>query len=808
MNNFWREVRFGFRLLGKNPGFASVAVLALALGIGANTAIYSIVYATLLAPLPYYHPKEVVMVWSKVQGQRNGVAAGDFLDWKRGSTAFQNLAAFTGTNLNLATAGHPEQVQGRRASPGFFSVMGQPLLLGREFLPEEGEVGKDHEVILNYRFWMDRFGGDRALVGTTIKINGEPYTVVGVLAPGAADRGREQLTVPLAFLPDQINHDFHWLLVMGRLKPGVTLAQANADMDAVTRHIAEVYPKSDTGWSASVEPLKNDFLDRDVVRALWLLLGAVGFVLLIACANVANLLLARATTRQKEVAVRASVGATRWQLFRQFLIESLTLASIGGILGVALAWGLVKLIMVMMPPFTLGYEANVGLNAPVLLFTVAATMLAGVIFGCAPAWQASRLNLSDVLKEGGRSSSGVGRHGLRRSLVVAEFALALSLLAGGGLAIHSLWNVAHVDRGFRSDHLLTFDLPVTDGQLIGSEQVNAFYRQLIEKIDALPGVSSASASTGMPLQGTNFGMPFQIAGKTVDDPSKRPGAGFNMVTPGYFQTFGIQMDQGRAFTDQDLAGGAPVAVVNEVFAKKYFPGLDPLRQRIQVEQLIPGVTKLGPYIEWQIVGVYHNVHNGGPKGEGFPEIDVPFWQSPWPSASIAVRASMNPATLSKQISDIVLSMNPNLPLAEVKTMDQIKDESMAGDRFSAFLFGGFAAVALLLSALGIYGVMSFAVAQRTHEIGLRMALGASEGGVVTLILREGMTLAGIGLLLGLGGAYFVGRVMHSLFADVGVIDVKAFSAVTAILLASALMACYVPALRAAKVDPMQALREE
>jgi putative ABC transport system permease protein len=473
-----------------------------------------------------------------------------------------------------------------------------------------------------------------------------------------------------------------------------------------------------------------------------------------------------------------------------------------------LAWGLVKLIMVMMPPFTLGYEANVGLNAPVLLFTVAATMLAGVIFGCAPAWQASRLNLSDVLKEGGRSSSGVGRHGLRRSLVVAEFALALSLLAGGGLAIHSLWNVAHVDLGFRSDHLLTFDLPVPDGQLIGSEQVNAFYRQLIEKIDALPGVSSASASTGMPLQGTNFGMPFQIAGKTVDDPSKRPGAGFNMVTPGYFQTFGIQMDQGRAFTDQDLAGGAPVAVVNEVFAKKYFPGLDPLRQRIQVEQLIPGVTKLGPYIEWQIVGVYHNVHNGGPKGEGFPEIDVPFWQSPWPSASIAVRASINPATLSKQISDIVLSMNPNLPLAEVKTMDQIKDESMAGDRFSAFLFGGFAAVALLLSALGIYGVMSFAVAQRTHEIGLRMALGASEGGVVTLILREGMTLAGIGLLLGLGGAYFVGRVMHSLFADVGVIDVKAFSAVTAILLASALMACYVPALRAAKVDPMQALREE
>ncbi len=341
-----------------------------------------------------------------------------------------------------------------------------------------------------------------------------------------------------------------------------------------------------------------------------------------------------------------------------------------------------------------------------------------------------------------------------------------------------------------------------------ASSLNAFYRQLIDKIDALPGVSSASASTGMPLEGTGFGMPFQIAGKTVEDTSKRPGAGFNMVTPGYFATFGIQMDQGRAFTDQDLAGGAPVALVNETFAKKYFSGVDPLRQRILVERLIPGVTKLGPYIEWQIVGVYHNVHNGGPKGEGFPEIDVPFWQSPWPSATVAVRASVDPAALGKQISDIVVSMNSNLPLADVKTMDQIKDESMAGDRFSAFLFGGFAGVALLLSALGIYGVMSFAVAQRTHEIGLRMALGATEGRVVTLILREGMTLATIGLLLGSGGAYFVGRMMHTLFADVGVIDVRAISAVTAILLASALMACYVPALRAAKVDPIEALREE
>ncbi|MFZ3330065.1 MAG: ABC transporter permease [Candidatus Acidiferrales bacterium] len=809
MNTLWRDFRFGFRLLRKNPGFAAVAVLALALGIGGNAAIYSIVHATLLEPLPYYHPNEVVMVWSKIQGERNVVAAGDYLDWKRESTVFQGLAAWTGGGVNLATASHPEQVQAWKAQPGFFTVMGQSIVLGRDFLPEEGEVGKDHVAILTHRFWLDRFNGDRSIVGTTIRLDGEPYTVVGVLGPGPCDRGREKLGIALSFKPEQINHDFHWLLVMGRLKPGVTIAQANADMDRVTQHIAWVYPKSDQGWGAIVSPLKNDFLDRDVIRALWLLLGAVGFVLLIACANVANLLLARATKRRKEVAVRASVGASRWQLFRQFLAESLALASLGGILGIVLAWVLLKIILLLMPPFTLPYEANVRLNPPVLLFTLAATALAGVLFGCAPAWQSSHLNLNDVLKEGGgRGSVGVGRHGLRRALVIAEFALALSLLAGGGMAIHSLWNVEHVELGFRTDHLLTFELPIPHDQLTSVDEIDSFYRQLLERIHALPGVSAASVSTGMPLRGTGFGMPFQIVGKTVDDPSKRPGAGFNMVTPEYFRTFAIRLDQGREFTDQDLAGGAPVAMVNEIFVKRFFAGVNPLTQRIAVEQLIPGVTKLGPYIEWQIVGVYHDVHNGGVGGEGFPEIDVPFWQSPWPGSSVAVRASLDPTTLTKSISEIVLSMNPNLPLAEVKTMDQIKDESMASDRFSAFLFGSFAGMALLLAVLGIYGVMSFAVAQRTHEIGLRISLGAGQYRVVQLIVREGMTLAGIGLLIGLAGAYLVGRVMHSLFTGVGALDPIAFGGVAALLLLSALLACYVPALRAARVDPMQALREE
>lgn len=807
MANLLRDLRFGFRLLLKNPGFASIAVLALAIGIAANTAIFSVVYATLLAPLPYPRPEQLVMVWSKIQGNRNVTAAGNFLEWQRESTVFQALGAWSGASINLSTSDRPEQVQAQAATPGFQSMMGHRFLLGRDFLPEEGQVGKDHEAILCNKLWKSRFGADPNIIGKHVQMNGEPYTIVGVLAPGPADRLQNVIDIPLAFKPDQINHDFHWLLVMGRLKPGVTLAQANADMDRVTRHLAEVYPRSDKGWSASVEPLHNDFLNRNVIRALWLLMGAVGFVLLIACANVANLLLARATVRQKEVAVRASLGASRQRLFGQFLSESLALALIGCIVGVVLAWGLLKLIIALMPPFTLPSEADLRLSIPVLLFTVAASLLSGVLFGCAPAWLAARMNLNEVLKEGGRSALTAGRHGLRRILVVAEFALALSLLAGGGLAIHSLWNVAHVDLGFRSDHLLTFDLPVPDGRLKDAKQITAFYQQLLERIQALPGVSSVSASEGMPLQGVNFGMPFVIEGHPVSDPSQRPGAGFNMVTPQYFKTFGIRVDRGRTFTEQDIAGSVPVAIVNETFAAKYFPKGDILSHRIQVEQLIPGVTNLGPYISWQIVGVYHDVHNGGPKND-FPEIDVPFWQSPWPQAGIGVRALGDPASLTKSISAVVASFDPNLPLGDVKTMDQIMDESMAGDRFTAFLFGGFACIALLLAALGIYGVMSFAVAQRTHEIGLRMALGASVSRVISLIVREGMILAFVGLVLGLIGSYFVGRGMHSLFFDVGTIDATAFGAVAVLLVASALLACYVPAHRASRVDPMQALREE
>ena len=810
MDTFWRDLGFGLRLLAKNKGFAAVAVLALALGIGPNTAIFSVIYATLLAPMPYPHPDQLVVVWSKVQGSRNVVSAGDYLDWKRGSTAFQGIGAASGGQFNLATAQEPEQVNAQLTTPGTLAIFGYVPLLGRsDFRDDEAQAGRDHVVILSNRAWKRRFGADPGIVGRRIRMNDEPYTVVGVLRAGQADRLQQELWVPLAFKPEQINHDFHWLIVLARMKPGVTLKQAQSDMDSVARHIAQVYPRSNQGWGSSVEALQNDFLSKDTRTHMWLLMGAVGFVLMIACVNVGNLLLARGTSRQRELAVRASLGAGRARLFRQLLAESLALAAAGGALGIAMGWAILKGVMALMPEFTLPSEADVGLNLPVLGFTLAATVLAGILFGCAPAWQATRVDLVQPLKDAGRSVGAGGRHRLRQTLVAVEFALALALLAGAGLAIHSFWNQTQADLGFRSDHVLTFNLPVPDGRLKGVEQIDEFYRQVLERIEAVPGVERAMAATGMPLDGPGFGMPFTIAGKPVSDPSARPGAAFLMCTAGYFRTFGVKMVRGRAFDERDVAGSLRVAVVNERFVDKFLHGEDPLRKSIFVEELIPGVTKLGPPLEWQIVGVFRDVR--APeilKNSDYPEIDVPFYQSPWPQSVMAVRTHGDPAQIQKSVAAAIHAVDPTLPLAQPRTMERVMDEHLSGDRFSAVLYASFAGVALLLAAVGIYGVMAFAVAQRTHEIGLRMALGAGRARVLGLVLREGMTLAAVGLAAGLAGSWFVGRAMKSVVYGTGIIDYTSLAAVAMVLLIAALLACWFPARRATAVDPMTALRTE
>jgi putative ABC transport system permease protein len=594
---------------------------------------------------------------------------------------------------------------------------------------------------------------------------------------------------------------------MGKLKPGVSREQAQSDMNLVAGRIAHDFPKSNKGWVTSVEPLHNDFLPPDLIKNLWLLMAAVAFVLLIACVNVANLLLARGLSRQKEIAVRTSLGATPAHIFGQVLTESLMMAGMGGAAGIALGQGLLRILMANMP-FDLPSEADIRLSLPVLLFTVMAATLAGVAFGCAPAWQASKVNPNEILKEGGRTGTGAGKYRLRRILVAAEFALALTLLAAAGLAMHSFWNVTRVDLGIRKDHLLTFFLPVPQQHFANAEEIGPYYRQILDKIHAVPGVESASASTGSPLRGTGFGMKFSVSSNPVNDPSTRPNSPFSMVTPGYFETYGIRVVQGRSFTEQDSAHGAPVAMVNENFVRHFLPGVDPLTQTVSVSQLIPGATRIGDTVQWQIIGVFHNVRGGNLRADDAPEIDVPFWQSPWPTADIAVRAPGDPKALTKSIAAAIHTVDPDVPLANVRTMDQILDHALLGDQFIAAVFGGFAGVALLLAAVGIYGLMAFGVAQRTHEIGLRMALGADREQVLGLILREGLVLTLAGLGFGLVGAYFLGRAMQSTLYGVSAIDFGAFSAVATVLLTSALAACYVPARRAANLDPMVALRYE
>ena len=807
MQTLLRNSQYAIRQLIKSPVFALTAALTLALGIGANTAIFTVVYATILAPMPYPEPDQLVMVWSKIQGNRNGIAAQDFVDWKNQNTVFQDINAFTGGSFNLATKDQPEYLQGQRTTPGMYRMMGGPFRFGRDFLPEEGIAGKEHVVILLNKLWK-RLGSDPNIIGKSISIDGTAYTVVGVLAPGQADRLNQWLVVPLVFKPEQLNHDFHWLLAMARLKPGVTIKQAQSNMDTVTANIATAFPKSNKGWGAFVEPLKNDFLPKERIQTLWMLLGAVGFVLLIACVNVANLALAKGMTRQKEVAIRTSLGATRKDIFAQFLTENLLLALVGGLLGVGVGAASLRWLIASMPRDTLPSEADLTLNLPILLFTFAASTLAGVLFGCAPAYFATRVDPADSLKEGGRSGTGIGRHRLRKVLVIGEFALALALLTGAGLAIHSFWNLTKVDLGVNTVHVQTFFLPVPDARPKDPARITGYYQQMLASLKSVPGVLDASASVGLPLEGPGFGMPFTIAGQPdFSDPSQRPGAGFGMVTPDYFKTYGIQISRGRAFTDRDTAASVKVAVVNEEFVHKYLKDKDPLQQRINVEEIIPGVTKLGLYVTWQIVGVFHNVRAGGFRRD-FPEIEIPFWQIPWPSANIGLRTSGDPEAMSKAIAAAVHVIDPQIALAEPRTLDEVKGLMLADDRFTMTLFAAFAVVALLLAAVGIYGVMAFTVAQREHELGLRMALGASRGNVVGMVLRNAFTQIAIGLSIGVPLAVACDFYLAHQLYGVSRFNPVALGSAIFVLTVCALIAGIVPARRAASIEPMEALRIE
>ena len=803
-----QDVRYAVRMLLKSPGFAIIAILTLALGIGANTAIFSIVYSVLLKPLPYPHPEQLVMVWSKFKGDRDMASTGEFLDWKRENSVFQSLSAWNSTSFDLTGNGAlAERVRANATTPDLNQTTGDTLALGRDFLPEEGQVGKNQVVILTHKLWQNRYGSDPGIIGKQILLDRQPYTVVGVDPPGKDDRTDDSLDVPLAFTPDQLNYKDHWLWVMGRLRPGVSIAQAQSDMNVVAQHIAAAHADEEKNWTVGVESLHLDWLPTSTIAELWLFLGAVSLVLLIACVNVANLMLSRAATREREIAVRAAIGAGRVRIFRQLFTESLIVAVVGGAAGIALSEVILRGILAMVPVYTFPIEADFTLDVPVLLFTLGASILAALLFGTAPAWQASHLDLNDSLKEGGRSTMGTGSHGLRRALVVVEFAMALCLMTGAGLAIRSFQNLTNSELGVRVDRILTFALRTSPHRFSDPAQPIAFFRQILAKVEAVPGVTRASISGNLPDVHA-FELPFSIAGQPTNPSGSEPTSGLNVVTPEYFSTFAIRLEKGRAFDDGDTASAAPVAMVNEAFVRHFLPNVDPLTQQVMVPQIDPVAMKLGAPVARQIVGVFHDVHNAGPRQTDVPEIDIPFWQCPLPFAAVAVDTAADPENTIKGVAAAIESVDPDLPLMQVKSMRQVVSSMLAGDRWITVLYAGFGFAALLLAILGVYGVMSYSVAQRTHEIGIRVALGAERWDVLRLILKEGLLLAGVGLACGFVGALALTRLMRHTLFGVSPTDPLTFAGVAAVLVAAALAGCFVPAKRAIRVDSMVALRHE
>jgi putative ABC transport system permease protein len=813
-SGLWRNVRYAVRQLRRSPGFAVTAILTLALGIGPNVAIFSIVWATFLAPIPYPHADQLVVVWSHHKGEREPVRGEDYAQYAAQCRSFQRFDFESWRALHLTNDDHTQdETSGLPESPGMNTeTLGLKLALGRDFLPDEGGPGKDHLVLITHYLWTHRYHADRDILGKFILIEDEPYQVVGVIA--ATPKDGPGFFVPL-LLPIG-NHQQQFGNVFGRLKPGVTLTQAQAEIAVIDQRLAsQRNGGKDSGSSVSVEHLRNDWLDHKIERNLWLLLSAVGSVLLIACANIANLLLARGASRRQELAVRSAVGATRRQIFGQLLTESLTLALLGGAFGIVMGWGIMKLSLAIFPnQLNQSSENVVEMNVPVLCFAVGVTLIAGVLFGCAPGWQALRLNLCEILKQGSRAVGGRSHSAIQSILVTVEVALALVLLAGAGMALHSFWNLRHIDLGFNVDRVVTADLrsPVKSPQggkpkLLPPEQIVVQQHQIIDRLRAVPGIADAALTTGIPLSGyDNF--PFSIAGQPTD--KNHPSvADFEGVTPSFFNTFRIGLAHGRFLSDNDTLGTPPVIMVNETFVKRYLQNVDPLNQRLVLPNFHPGNPDKKQFVEYQIVGVFHDVlDNEHLTGKVQPEMYVSLWQAGWSFVSFAVRTAVDPEAVMGGLRNAVSSAVPGTTITKLETMQEILDDQRSSDRFGMVLFAGFAAIALLLAAVGIYGIMAFAVSQRTHEIGIRMALGARQREVVTLMVRDGMRLALIGIVIGLAGAYGLGRLMQTTLYGVGAVDFGSLTVVSALLLLVAALACWLPARRSAAIDPMQALRNE
>jgi putative ABC transport system permease protein len=800
MSTLGQDLRYGIRMLVKTPGFSVIAIIALALGIGTNTAIFSVVNAVLLRSLPYENPDRLVtIIENKIpQFSSFSMSPGNFLSYQKQSTSFDKLVALNYTAYNfVAGDSEPERLRAVRVSAGIFEMLGTKPVVGRTFSDDEDRPGHENVALISESLWKKKFGGDPNVIGQPITLNASTFTLIGVVPSKFAYPDDMDIWTPIAFTPSQENqHGSHYLWAIGRLKQGVSVKDAGGELKGIAARLAEEFPNSNAGWSNDVFSLQ-EYEVRDIKPGLVFVLGAVALVLLIACANVANLLLARATARQKEMAIRSALGASRWRIIRQLLTESVVLAALGGIIGLVLAyWGTRSLTAIA--PADMPRIKDTVIDGRVLGFTILVTLVTGILFGLVPALQSSTPRLSETLNEGGRGTTGK-HHRVRGSLVVGEVALSLVLLVCAGLLIRSFVNLQHVNPGFNPKNGLAVNISLPGKKYPKEEMYSAFYTQLVEKTSALPSVVSAGLTQSMPLQ-IDFLVSFNIQGRPPAGPGEDRSTNYYSVTPGYFKAMEIPLIRGRLFTEQDTKTSPRVALINETMARTQFPDEDPIGKGIHLSQ--------GDDSFREIVGVVGDVKQYGLSQPTPLQSYEPYAQMPFGSMTLVVRTTSNPAALTGAIREQVLSIDKEQPISRSRTLDQMLAGSVEQQQFLMTLLGVFATLALVLAAVGLYGVMSYAVTQRTHEIGIRMALGANAGMVLRLVMRHGMTLALIGVVIGLAGSFAATRLMTSLLFGTSATDPLTFVGISVLLSGVALGACLVPAWRATRVDPMIALRHE
>jgi predicted permease len=795
----FQDLRYGVRMLLKHKGFTAVAVLTLALGIGANTAIFSVINAVLLRPLPYEEPGQLVRLWSDRSGQRteqNHFAPAEITDFRDYLTVFEDIGLFDiGSSSNLTGGEKPERINSAEASPALFTVLRVKPIIGRTFLPEEIEVGQSKVAVISEGLWRRRFGADVNLVGQAIQLDGASFTVIGVVPVDFKVPENVDLWLPFSFTAADWKTDrsHYYVEAVGRLKPGITLAQGKAELEMTMQQLQVNFPAARKNWGVTLIPLQEQIVGK-ISSTLWILFGAVGFVLLIACVNVANLLFMRAAARQKEISIRIALGAGRLRLVRQLLTESLLLATLGGGAGILLAVGTIKLFSVSILS-SLPRAEEIRIDGWVLLFTLALSLVAGIIFGLVPALQASQANLNEMLKQGGRHATGSSRGRLRSFLVISEVALSLILLVGAGLLVKSFLRLQSVPPGFDPHHLLTMQLTLPKTQYPDTGKQNEFVRQALERIETLPGVKAATATINLPLVGT-WGMGYVIEGHP--NASQQIADNAN-IAPNYFRAMAIPVLQGRDFSELDTNSSTPVLIISEALARKHFPDENPIGQQIRA-----GGAKR------QIIGVVGDVRPRGLELEVKPQIYLPYAQKPTPAAflTFAIRTEQEPLRLAGAVEKEIRDIDKDLPLANLRTMEQIVSAALAQRRLTMLLLGIFAVTAVVLAAIGIYGVLSYSVTQQTHEIGVRMALGAQGYDVLGMIMRQGLKQVLPGVILGLVGAVWLTNILKSLLFEVRTTDPLIFVFVALLLVTVALLACYIPARRATRVNPLTALRHE